>query len=233
MALKYEEPPTRSAGTNFLLYGPAGMGKTGAALSAPRPSLFLRGDTPNSTRFGIEKHGLDGLKIAAMESHETFTEVETMANAGELDGHTVILDTVGDAHRLVLHHLSGGAHRPRIDFYGDANIYIERFCRNLCENPNLNFIAVCHEWDLEGESVEKLPYTGTNKTPLGSKLMQMVDVVGYCSILEQEDAPPKHVAQLVNARGRRGKDRFNVLGPWRELDLSEWINVIREGDVSA
>lgn len=231
MSLNYEDPPGDTFGINFLLYGAAGMGKTGAALSAPRPMLFLRGDTPNSTRFGIQTYGTEGLQIATMESEDTLHTVEAMANEEALDGHTVVLDTVGDAHRIVLQAISGGAHRPRIDFYGDASIYIERFCRNLCENPGITFVMVCHEWDLEGEVVEKLPYTGTSKTPLGNKLMQMADVVGYCSVLEREDAEPQYVAQLKNGRGRHGKDRFAVLGSWRPLDLTDWINVIR-GDAA-
>jgi hypothetical protein len=52
-----------------------------------------------------------------------------------------------------------------------------------------------------------------------------VDVVGYCGRVQQEEEA-KYVAQLHNGNGRRGGDRFGVLGNWRELDLAEWFQAI-------
>jgi hypothetical protein len=63
----------------------------------------------------------------------------------------------------------------------------------------------------------------TNNPALGRRLMGMVDVVGYTAVMEQEGGDYAYVAQLVNAKGRRGGDRFDALGPFREMDLTEWF----------
>jgi hypothetical protein len=74
------------------------------------------------------------------------------------------------------------------------------------------------------ETVEVLPFTGSASNPsLGRKLMSMVDVIGYTARVEQEDGNVQYVAQLIPAKGRRGGDRFDVLGDFRPLDLSEWF----------
>jgi len=58
-------------------------------------------------------------------------------------------------------------------------------------------------------------------------LMGMVDIVGYTGVIQKEGGDPEYVAQLVNAKGRRGGDRFDVLlGPGettRPVDLTDWF----------
>jgi hypothetical protein len=55
--------------------------------------------------------------------------------------------------------------------------------------------------------------------------MGMVDVIGYCGV-QTDEGEPRYVAQLLPGGGRRGGDRFNVLGAVREVDLTEWFDLM-------
>jgi hypothetical protein len=90
-------------------------------------------------------------------------------------------------------------------------------------------VFVCHEFPVKDEAsgqFERLPYTGTTNPALGQKLMGMVDIVGYTGVIERDDGTRTYAAQLFTAAGRRGGDRYDVLGDFRALDLAEWFSRI-------
>lgn len=219
--------PHADPNMNALLYGPPKSGKTVGASSAPGPVLYLNGDRPNATRFA---HGLRGKDMheVRVESLQTLIDVTEELESGHY--RSVAVDPISDIYRVILEDLSGRALSPQIQHYGDTGTHVERFCRHLCELP-INVALVAHETSVKDEDsggFERLPYTGTNNPALGAKLMAMVDVIGYCGVIEGEgDAPPRYVAQLVNGKGRRGGDRFGVLGPMRDIDLGEWIKLAK------
>ena len=166
-----------------------------------------------------------------MEGLQTFTDVILRFRDGDAPEKTVVLDPVGDARRILLEEMSNRALRPPIQLQGDANIHIERFCRALCE-LDVNVVVVAHELatkDEEAGGFERVPFTGTKNPALGNQLIQMVDVIGYCGVVEGEDgADPRYMAQLISGNGRKGGDRFDVLGKARDLNLSEWHSLINE-----
>lgn len=230
MTLDFVRPPEHAA-VNVLLYGPPKTGKSVGAASAPGPVLYINSDQPNATRFAHLKFG-DAIKELHLEGLKTLTDVATELKANPDAYKTVVLDTVGDAYRLLLEQASGRAVSPAVQNYQNAGTHLERFARGLCALP-VNVVLVCHELahkDDESASFERLPLTGTSNPALGAKLMAMVDVIGYTGIVqpEQEGADPLYMAQLVNGRGRRGGDRFGVLGQNREVDLTEWITTIEK-----
>lgn len=213
---------------NILLYGAPKTGKTVGASSVPGPVLYLNGDRPNATRFA---HGLrgDDLREVRVEGLQTIIDATHELESG--DYRSVVVDPVSDVYRLILEDLSGRALSPQIQQYGDTGTYLERFCRELCEKP-VNTVFVCHETAVKDEDsggFERLPFTGTSNPALGAKLMAMVDVIGYTGVVAGEgDTPPQYVAQLINGKGRRGGDRFGVLGPMRDLNLGEWVSLAKK-----
>jgi hypothetical protein len=105
--------------------------------------------------------------------------------------------------------------------------HIERTCRALCASPAFNTVLVLHDIPVKDEAsgeVERLPGTGTTNPALGRKLMSMVDVIGFTAELQTESGR-QFVAQLVDQKGRRGGDRFDVLGEFRETNLTEWFEL--------
>jgi DNA (cytosine-5)-methyltransferase 1 len=226
---------------NVLLYGPGKSGKTTAALSAPDFKLALNFDQVNSTYFARTfrdpGHTIFEIEMPRYEEGKLHTEnmlnevavtyARHMEDGSEPDAMTVIADPIGQLHRRLLEDLSRKAIRPSRDAYGDVAKIIERWARFMCDMP-CNFVMVCHERPIKDEEsggFERLPFTGTTNPDLGLRLAEMVDIVGYTGRLDQE-GETKYVAQLFNGNGRRGGDRFGVLGDYRELDLAEWFDVI-------
>jgi hypothetical protein len=126
---------------------------------------------------------------------------------------------------VLLEEISGDGPN-KIQHYGDVNTMLERFARSLRDLP-LNVVLVAHEEiaDVEGEIVRR-PVTGGKKLP--EILMAMMSVVAYCGVVAETDSTPRrYVGQLVQANGRRAKDRSDTLGKARDLDLSEWITTMR------
>ncbi len=214
LTLVEQKPETH---INVLLYGPPKTGKTVGAATAPGPLLYLNAEAPNATRFAHTRREFAEASVEGLETLVAATE-----ETGKYE--TVVLDPIGEVYRLVLEGLSGRALSPAIQQYGDTGTHVERFCRYLCEQP-LNAVFVCHELPVKDEEsghFEKLPFTGTNNPAFGQKLMAMVDVIGYTGVVKEGDKEPEYVAQLFNGGGRRGGDRFGVLGASRSIDLTEW-----------
>lgn len=235
MTLTFKKSDEGQVFANILLYGGPKTGKTIGASSAPPGVLFLNLDLPNATRTARAMRA-DG-SIMEVEFQGFQTLVDTIHALNQQGGEpgavrvieTVVVDPLGELYRLLLEEASDRAVRPTLPQRGDVSIHIERFCRGLCE-ADVNVVLVAHEVTSKDEGTglhERLPWTGTSNPALGSKIMGMVDVVGYTGVVEREDGSKDYVAQLVNSQGRRGGDRFDVLGDWRTLDLTEWVNLAR------
>jgi hypothetical protein len=219
--------PTEESTINAVLYGPPKSGKTVGAATAPGKLLYLNADTANATRFAHSRRDFDEAHVEDLS-----TLIAAIDAADDYD--SVVLDPVADVYRVVLEGLSNRALSPQIQQYGDAGTHLERFCRALCEKP-VNAVFVCHEIAVPNEEtggMEYLPFVSTKSgSPVfAGKLMAMVDVIGYTGVVppEKEGDPVKYVAQLINARGRRGGDRFGALGTSREVDLAEWAKLASE-----
>jgi phage nucleotide-binding protein len=216
-------PPPENPTCNVLLYGGPKTGKTTGAASAPGPVLLVNTDLPNATMFARRQHR--NVQELSYEGFQSMVEIANLANKGDLKFRTVVIDTVADQYRLLLDELSKRAVSPTLPTYQAVSVHLERFWRSLCEAPT-NVVFVAHDMPVKDDAtgeIERLPATGTTNPALGRKLMGMVDVVGYTGVAVEEDSEPRYMAQLINAAGRRGGDRFNVLGTSRELDLTEWF----------
>jgi hypothetical protein len=232
MTLTFVEPPASPA-PNILLYGPGKTGKTLALASAPGPVLHINADLPNATRRAHVSYP-GKIKEVRFEGVKTFTDVLNEVQANPSKWGTIGLDTVGDAYRVLVEEGSNRAIRPQIQHYGDANTYIERFCRHLCELP-VTLVLICHQLEEKNEAtgeIEKTPFTGTSNSKLGSKLMGMVDIIGGCAaVADEQSGEINFLAGLTSANGRRGGNRYlDVLGKVQPLDLTNWVELIKQSE---
>lgn len=231
MSLNHRTPePTPYV--NVLLYGDAKTGKTIGAASAPGRILYLNADLPNATLKAHEIYG-PSMDEVTFEGLVTLADIHQAVWDPQGGYATVVIDPVGEVHRCLMDAQSDRAIRVDVRIYGDVAKYVERFCRDLCEAP-INVVLVCHENQVKDEAtgrLERMPWTGTNNTSLGNTLLRMVDVIGYTGVRiegEGDDRSKRYVSALIPAQGTRGGTRFEVLGDWRDTNLSEWFRLIAE-----
>lgn len=228
MSLTFTKPDLESATWNVMLYGPGGNGKTVGACSAPGPILLVNADGPDGSR---KTHAIYGDKIREVpfEGPQTLDEVYLYLQGDEgKEIKTLVLDPLGEIYQKIFEQL-GGERKDVLKNHGDTQTKIERFVRTV-RDLDVNVVLVCHEEvaDQEGETIRR-PLTGGKKLP--EKLIGMMSIVGYCGVIpadKDKGTPPRWVAQLAEAKGRRAKDRSGGLGFVRDIDLEEWFAVATE-----
>jgi hypothetical protein len=218
--LVFVQPQTAFQTINVLLYGPGGSGKTIAATSAPGPVLVLNAEGPG----GLAKARSLGRDIreVAFTGQAVFRPFCEYVKGGAGGARTVVIDTVAKMYETILREIGGA--KPQIQHYGQANSAIKDLVLFLRDQP-VNVVLVCHEKiDDSGDDRIVRPLTGGQQLP--EILVGEVDVCAYCGeVPATEDRPKRWVGQLVQERGRRAKDRSGALGAFRDLDLSEWLQV--------
>lgn len=219
MSLTFVEPTTAPPTLNICLYGPGGTGKTVGACSALGPILVANAEGPGALRYSREKYG-DKIREVEITGAETLDELYLYLREGKGKEKTVVIDTVGEVYGAMLANYGGA--RPTLQNYGDTNTKIERFVRALRDLP-INVVLVCHEQVDDGDGeITRRPMTGGKKLP--EIIVAQMDVVAYTGIVPASgDTPVRYVGQLIEASGRRAKDRTGKLGDFRDLDLTDWI----------
>lgn len=227
-ALTFVEPAARTT-LNALLYGGPGSGKSTGALGAPGPVLLLNAEGASGPAFARKLYGDDQIHEVKMTGAQALDDFLVHIRRGCKEK-TAVLDSMGEIYKVLVEDIAGRASgqlrgaKPQIQHYGEASQILERLVRDLRDQP-INVVLICHEIasPTHDGTVEWLPFTGTNNTTPGAKFSAMVDVVGYCVTVEQETGPPKRMAQVIDGKGRRGKNREGVLGIATELDVGEWV----------
>lgn len=221
--LSFVQPQAAFTTFNTLLYGPGGSGKTIAATSAPGPVLVLNAEGPG----GLAKARALGRDIreVAFTGQAVLRPFCEAVKSNPLGVRTVVIDTVAKMYEKILDELGGT--KPQIQHYGQANKTIKDLVLFLRDQP-VNVVLVAHEKiDDTGDERIVRPLTGGQQLP--EILIGEVDVCAYCGeVAATEDRPKRWVGQLVQERGRRAKDRSGALGSFRDLDLSEWLEVYSE-----
>lgn len=225
MTLTFVNPASQDT-ARILLYASAGQGKTTAALTAPGPILFVNADRPTATTAARRRFPDQIVREVQFAGRQTLNDVYLHIREKKDDTATVVLDTIGEAYRMLLDEMAGAKDRPTIQQYGDAQTIIDRWIRAMRDLP-VNLVLVCHEEIHEDDDAGRIvrPNTGGKNTP--ERIMGQMDVVAYIALVDGEDGP-KSVAQLQQARGRRAKDGTGALGAVRDAHLTEWLDAVSE-----
>lgn len=217
--------PSGQVPLNVCLYGPTGSGKTTAACSAPGPVLVVNSDRQSALRFSRRKQGNEHIHEVPYRSSDTLKAVTAHVQDETSEERTIVVDTFGEIYEQLVYEIGGLV--PPIQAYQKVQGILKDFVRDL-RNTGQHLVLVCHEQvdDSEEGGALRRPMAGGQKLP--EWLMGKMSIVSYCSAIpgERETDPIRYVGQLVQARGRRAKDDSGALGPWRELDLTEWFAAI-------
>lgn len=224
--LNFLLPRERAPKTNTLLFGPPKRGKSTGAATAPGPILFLNAEPPNALDFPRSINPEGHIREWPLLGHQSLSDAWLYLKDGGDGERTVVLDTVGELWRVLVEE-KAPVNRPTLQQFGDAGTEIERFCRYLTRDCPMNVVLVCHEQYMDAPGGKMLmPQTGGQKNPM--ILCSMVDVVGYVTVVEERDKPPRYVAEVVPAPGRYAGHRNGILGQRIDLNIPDWCRRYRE-----
>ena len=222
MALELFSTEKMPATVNVLLYGPAGAGKSTAAASAPGPVMFIILEGPNALHFARKTARAADTEILEVrvdwgEDPRAYFR-EAFAAAKERGVNTIVIDTLGKLRDGIA--FSIGGESPSLPQWGQVGKAMTTILREL-RDSDMNTILICHERVLDSDTGDRIvePLVGGKTT---TEAMAEVDVIAYCGAVRDENGT-RYLAQLVESKGRRAKDRSGALGDVVELDLTDLI----------
>ena len=207
---------------NILLYGPAGAGKSTAAASAPGPVMFINLEGPNALHYA---------RKTAREAETEVLEVrvdwgedprayfrESFVAAKERGVNTIVIDTLGKLRDGIAFNIGGES--PSLPQWGQVGKAMTTILREL-RDSDMNTVLICHERVLDSDTGDRIvePLVGGKTT---TEAMAEVDVIAYCGAVRDENGT-RYLAQLIESKGRRAKDRSGALGDVVELNLTDVI----------
>lgn len=167
-----------------LLYGPTGIGKTTAALSAPAPVAHVDFDA-GITR--VDAAFTPNALIAQIEAWEGYAAmVQELAG---VPAKTVVIDTVGKLIDMIQNYVMAQPkyaakklEKPTLQVYGDIKVEFVGFIRGLkAGGKNIVFIAQEVETNVKNRKGEDIRYhqpaCGSDKNR--TEILQDLDLVGY------------------------------------------------------
>lgn len=227
--LVFAQEPDAPDTINACIYGPPGAGKSTAAATAPGPVLWLNLEGPGALSFARKTaRELDTLILEVRVSHgddprDAMREVIRYVREGaDPAPRTVVVDTIGKL-RDGLARAIGGS-QPSLPQWGEVGRTIEDFVRIMRDLP-VNFVLIAHEEIKDSDEGDRIvrPLIGGQAT---EKVITDMDVLAYAGVKRDEDGV-HYLAQFVEARGRRAKDRSGGLGASALLDVSAWLAAYR------
>ena len=222
MALELFSTEKMPSTVNVLLYGPAGAGKSTAAASAPGPVMFINLEGPNALHFARKTARAADTEILEVrvdwgEDPRAYFR-EAFAAAKERGVNTIVVDTLGKLRDGIA--FSIGGESPSLPQWGQVGKAMTTILREL-RDSDMNTILICHERVLDSDTGDRIvePLVGGKTT---TEAMAEVDVIAYCGAVRDENGT-RYLAQLVESKGRRAKDRSGALGDVVEMNLTDLI----------
>lgn len=204
----------------MLLYGEGGVGKTSFASTAPNPILA---DCEGGTKY----FGLRGINMAVAEITKWADMKEFLEALKDYD--TAIIDPIGELMDKLKRHMTGLNDRKLVQSDGSPSMagwgWLKQTMRSyikVLRDSGKHVILIAHvAEDKDEERTLKRPQI---ETKISQELVNMVDVVGYMTVVKGEDNVEKRIIIVDPSSDKYvAKDRTGQLGKIIEPDFSKII----------
>lgn len=215
----------------MVVYGEGGVGKTTFAATAPKPIIA---DCENGSKY----FGLRGIEadVALIENWSDTQEFLEISLTDKYD--TIIIDPIGELMEKLTRHMIANADSKLVQKDGNPTMagwgWLKQSMRNFLKvmrDSGKNVIVIAHVQEKEDEGrIIKRPMVATK---LSEELVNMVDVVGYMTTVnDTETGDTKRVIIVDPASDKYiAKDRTGRLGRYIEPDFTKIVDGVR-GDQS-
>lgn len=223
--------PTAKPSILMVVYGEGGVGKTTFAATAPRPIIA---DCENGSKY----FGLRGIEadVALIEGWDDMQEFLEIALTDNYD--TVIIDPIGELMEKLIRYMITKADSKLVQKDGNPTMagwgWLKQTMRSFLKvmrDSGKNVVIVAHvqEKDDEGRIIKR-PMVATK---LSEELVNMVDVVGYMTTVNDADTGDTKRVIIVDPASDKfvAKDRTGRLGKYIEPDFTKIVDGVR-GDKS-
>lgn len=219
--------PSAKPSILMVVYGEGGVGKTTFAATAPKPIIA---DCENGSKY----FGLRGIEsdVALIESWSDMQEFLEIALTDKYD--TVVIDPIGELMEKLARYMISKADSKLVQKDGNPTMagwgWLKQTMRNFLKvmrDSGKNVVVVAHvqEKDDEGRIVKR-PMVATK---LSEELVNMVDVVGYMTTVNDNETGDTKRVIIVDPASDKfvAKDRTGRLGKYIEPDFTKIVDGVR------
>lgn len=195
----------------MIVYGNGGVGKTTFASTAPKPLLV---DCENGAKyFGLRGISMDVAKVATWSDMEGLFDI---AKSGEYE--TIIIDPIGELMEKLKRFMIAKGDKKLVMSDGSPTMagwgWLKDTMRStikILRDSNVNLLIVAHVEEKQDEqTLVKRPML---MTKLSDEIINMVDIVGYMTVVNDPEAGEKRIIIVDPASDKYiAKDRTGQLG---------------------
>jgi phage nucleotide-binding protein len=207
----------------MMVYGEGGVGKTTFSATAPKPLLL---DFENGSKY----FGLRGISIDAVLIKD-WGDIRDQALVDVIKSdkyETIIVDPIGEAMEKLKHSMIASGDTklvqkdgsPTMAGWGHLKKKLKEFV-NFLRTSGKNVIIVAHLAEEKDE--ERMIKRPKIETKLADDLVNMVDVVGYMTVLRGDDGDKRAIVVDPSSDKYTAKDRTGQFGKIIEPDFSKIV----------
>ncbi len=217
-----EKPPVV-----MLVYGEGGVGKTTFASTAPKPLLA-------DCEGGAKYFGLRGIDVDVAHIKK-WSDMRDYANAMG-DYETVVIDPIGELLEKLKRYMRVQGNTKRIQSDGSPTMagwgWLKKTMRRylkMLRDSGKNVLIVAHVEEQKDE--QRLVKRPKIQTKLADEVVNMVDIVGYMTMMNNERGDSERVI-IINPESDKyiAKDRTGQLGKVIKPDFSEIVEKCQQKD---
>ena len=215
----------------MMVYGSGGVGKTTFGATAPKPLLV---DCENGSKyFGLRGIELDVAQIRDWSDMKGLFEV---AKSGQYE--TIIIDPIGELMEKLKRFMVNMGDKKLVQSDGSPSMagwgWLKDTMRTtvkVLRDSGCNLLLIAHV-DEKGDE-DKLVKRPMIMTKLSDELVNMVDVVGYMTVI-QTDGEDKRIIIVDPTNDKYvAKDRTGQLGKYIPPNFTEIVNACQGTEVYA